>query len=686
MLRGTKLFFEARDHFKKHGVYTKALEGTYAFNEFWDEETRRCREGYSNGDFNITGNFYFYLNYNQIQMKDPRTGRKTRDFPLFTDVDYEFFNLLKKAELTKKGLILLKPRRTGFSWKLSSIAAHEFNFYKDSFTVISAFEDKYSSNTFNMAKEHLNFLFNTPWYKPRTPDTSEFVQAKHLKKIDGKEVWVGYMSAIRKLTFKDNPFASAGASVSKFIFDEGGIFPNIKESYNISEPTWRDGQDVTGTPIILGTGGDMGKGTHAFSEMFYNPETYNLLALDNIWDANMSGRKCGWFFPASRQRFGIYVDPETKVKTDLIDEDGNSNQVLGEKAVLEERHKKANDPIAFRDSTTQYPLNTSEGFLISTGNIFPTIALKEQKAKIEGDPNKYLDSNIVCDIYINDTAALELKVHDVKRPIRKYPIRREERFGAVELYELPQKNSDEEIYTNRYIGGIDPYDSDEAPTSVSLGSILIFDRITEKIVAEYTERPEKASEFYENCRRLLMFYKARGLTENNKLGIVTYFEQMKSSYLLAETPVQLRNKLEWKANLNTSYGYNTTQQTNRYGDSLIVQWLKTNASFAQSSEVKNSHQIYSLALLDELIQFNPDPKLNFDRISALRAVLIYHDTLYKSTLNSTSEAEEDNVNQWSNYFSKVNTLNNSNIMYSQDTNSEVKARDYSNSWIGMFEK
>jgi len=677
MLVGTKQFLESREYFKKHGVYTKALEGTHAYNEFWDEETKRCKEGYTIGDISITGNFYFYLNYNQIKMKDPITGRKTKDFPLFTDVDYEFFNHLKTCENLGKGLILVKPRRTGFSWKLSSIAAHEFNFYRDSYTVISAFEDKYSTNTFNMAKEHLNFLFNTPWYKPRSPDTNDYVLARHLKKVDGKEVWVGFNSGIKKLTFKDNPFASAGASASKFIFDEAGIFPNIKEAYNISEPTWKDGEDMIGTPIILGTGGDMGGGTHAFSEMYYNPEVYNLLAFDNIWEEN-STKKCGWFIPAYRQRFGSFKDPETKKQTPLIDEEGNSNEELSKKAVLNERKFKEDDPIAFRDHTTQYPFTPADAFLVSTGNIFPTILLKDVKAKIESDPIRFLDANLTGFLEFNN-GDLQFNYSDRVKPIRKYRIKREERFGCIEIFNSPERDADDQIFSQRYIGGIDPFDDDSAPTSVSLGSMFIFDRYTQRIVAEYTDRPEKASDFYENCRRLLLFYKAKALPENNKLGIVTYFEHCKSLHLLAETPVQLRNKTEWKPNLNTSYGYRTTKETNSLGNLLIVQWLKSQAPFAQNEGTLNIDQLYSLGLVDELIQYNPDPKYNYDRISALRACLIYDDTLFRGNTRTITE-DDNNIHDlnWSMYWNKAFGKPN---YQNADT---PKENDHTNSYIGLF--
>lgn len=73
------------------------------YTKFWDEEKRRCLDGYTaeDGDY-ITGYNYFYLNYCPIdrivyQKKIDTHGvekevrvRKT-EFPDFYDYDYYFF-------------------------------------------------------------------------------------------------------------------------------------------------------------------------------------------------------------------------------------------------------------------------------------------------------------------------------------------------------------------------------------------------------------------------------------------------------------------------------------------------------------------------------------------------------------------------------------------------------------------
>ena len=139
MLTNTKVFLEARINYELTGAYTNALIGTYQYNEFWKEETRKCMEGVTIGNLTIPGTYYFYLNYTRMDLKDEKTGRKTQGFPRFTDVDLEFFTLIEKARAEKKGFIMVKPRRTGFSYKNAALVTHEYNFYRDAKCIISAY-------------------------------------------------------------------------------------------------------------------------------------------------------------------------------------------------------------------------------------------------------------------------------------------------------------------------------------------------------------------------------------------------------------------------------------------------------------------------------------------------------------------------------------------------------------------
>ena len=128
--------------------------------------------------------------------------------------------------------------------------------------------------------------------------------------------------------------------------------------------------------------------------------------------------------------------------------------------------------------------------------------------------------------------AIEKKSGD----ITKYPLKKDDKpSGSIVIWEYPINDPPFGLY----IGGCDPYDHDESFTN-SLGSTFIFKRVrageawNDVIVAEYTGRPDTAEEYYENVRKLLTFYNARLLFENERKGIYPYFTNKHCDYLLAD--------------------------------------------------------------------------------------------------------------------------------------------------------
>lgn len=200
--------------------------------------------------------------------------------------------------------------------------------------------------------------------------------------------------------------------------------------------------------------------------------------------------------------------------------------------------------------------------------------------------------------------------------------------GAVEIYEMPQLDSSGKVYENRYIAGADPYDNDES-TTTSLGSILMLDLWTDRIVAEYTGRPQMADDYFEICRRMCLFYNARLNYENNKKGLFSHFSTMNSTYLLTDVLEILVDKQMMKPGGygNTAKGTNASQAINGWARQLINKWLLTPQTIiiVENNEEKevtkhNLNFIKNMALLIELSQWNPLG--NFDRVSALGMLML----------------------------------------------------------------
>jgi hypothetical protein len=227
-------------------------------------------------------------------------------------------------------------------------------------------------------------------------------------------------------------------------------------------------------------------------------------------------------------------------------------------------------------------------------------------------------------------------------PIRKYGVENDTP-GALEIYEMPEKNSSGRITENRYIIGHDPVDNDEAESS-SLSSTFVLDCFTDRIVAEYTGRQPFADDNFEIVRLLCIFYNARCLYESNKKGLYAYFSKLNCAHLLADTPEYLRDKqlVKYSAFGSNAKGVNATAAVNNYANSLIRDWLlkPVNTTVEEDGESKfiqvpNLYFIRNRALIEELIAFNPE--INVDRIRALGMVMLYREEkliLYQGQINA----------------------------------------------------
>lgn len=183
---------------------------------------------------------------------------------------------------------------------------------------------------------------------------------------------------------------------------------------------------------------------------------------------------------------------------------------------------------------------------------------------------------------------------------------------------------------------------------MSLTSTFVFDLFTDKIVAEYTGRLDYADDNYEIVRLLCLFYNGKCLYENNKKGLFAYFQRMRGTHLLAETPEYLRDKQLIKSigYGNTAYGVNANKAINNYANDLIKNWLiSTKVETIQEGDniqevtTMALQHIKSRALLKELILYNPD--INVDRIRALGMVMLYRESYVALTGGNFQQAAQN---------------------------------------------
>lgn len=629
----TKEFSYLAEQYNKTGMYTNSIVGTIEYLEFWQDVRDICINGFTNScGQTITGQHFFYLNFCPILGLNEKTGKKSKIFPRFIDLDYEFFHMVEYCRLNQKSLVAVKGRRQGWSYKAAAICTHEFYFYPDSKAVIGAFFSSFSQNTMNMVVDNSNFInTNTEFRKQRNPDLKDFIKARYQATVSGVKVWKGFNSEVRAISFKDNPTAAVGLSASWLILDEAGVFNNITDTYGYTEPLIKDGSTYTGVALIFGSSGDMDSGSKYFYEMFTNPEKYNMLDFEDPFNPNA---RIGFFSSATKGRLGLCLNPDSKwYKKHMVDEDGNSNYEAAQDDIdfLRSKAKHGLDPKAIHNITTQFPCTWKEAFLRNKGNVFGSPEMLEWLGHLENTPSLRGQAQ-KGDLFF-EKGEVKWRPNDELIYITDFPLRKDPKSGqsfstdsCAVIWEHPEKQDNGEIPNYLYIAGCDPYDQDKSESG-SLGSFFVYkrfyraDRTHDIIVAEYTSRPDTAEQFYENCRKLCIYYNSKVLYENQLKGLKVYFEQKNALQYMCEQPGIIRDMVK-DSRVQRGYGIHMNRGTNGSSgikdqcELYLKKWLYEEVSGeTEGTKVCRFQTIKSIPLLKELIAYDRD--INTDRVIAV---------------------------------------------------------------------
>lgn len=646
-LHDTDKFRQAAIFFQQHGCYTLAPRGTTDYNKYWEQETDRCINGYTAPDGEgITGYNYFYLNYSPImRLKEEeytdREGnlRKRRqrilEFPSFWDYDYYYFCAIEQAELEGKHMAVLKCRQRGYSFKGGSMLVRNYMLIPGSKNFAIASEQKFliGDGLLTKAWQIMDFLDkHTAWAKQRLVSTRmERTSGYKITDEFGKQTEQGYLSSITGITLKNDPERVRGTRAKLVLWEEGGKFPSLLDAWRIEQPSVEtDDGKAFGLMIAFGTGGTEGASFEGLKELFYKPKSYNVLSFPNIWDEGRENTECAFFVPAY-SNLESFDDNGNQV---YMDKDGNSYKEKAIENLIDQRNK-VKDGGASQQSIDRFiserPIKPAEAVLELGKNIFPRKLLMDQLTRIR--TNKKLQSmKHIVDLEWDGNG----QVKATEKPsgdITNYPLKKGDKpHGSVVIWEYPVKDPPHGLY----IGGCDPYDHDDSFTN-SLGSTFIFKRVrageawTDVIVAEYSGRPDTAEEYYENVRKLLTFYNARLLFENERKGIYPYFTNKHCDYLLADQPDKIISEVFKDSKVQRRKGCHMTKQIRAYGEGLILEWLLD--EFEEGHP--NVERVYSEPLIEELIE--NDGVRNVDRVIALCMVMIYREELYQVKVSSAKE-------------------------------------------------
>lgn len=653
-------FRQAALFFLQNGCYTFLKPNSNPnseFRKFWDREIDRCYNGVlrkSDGMY-VPGFLYWFLNYCPMMINEYQEGRKKairkEGFGYFFEGIWWRYLYITQAREEGHHAVELAKRGAGKSYSLVAIMTHNLiigesaESNKRCITVLTAYQKEYlkddKDGTLGKFTPVLSFLSKyTPFPRLMLKQSSnEMAWQMGYKDEYGRNQ--GSLNQVMGVSAKDDSDKLRGKR-GWILYEEFGNFPSLLELYDVTRKSVEDGDFTFACQYLIGTANNKEANFQSAKTLLYATESYNIQTLANVYDKKGQGRNTfGYFFPSYINRAGCY------------NKDGVSDVVKALLQILMNRYKAkyGADPTSVLRVIAEDPITPAEAIIKVKDAWFPVAALNERAQQLDSNPSSYNDVYI-GDI-INDDKGGYKFVPTSDTPIRKYPVDNTTK-GALEIWTLPEKDTDGKVFSNRYIIGVDPYDNDQADSS-SLYSIFVLDLFTDKLVAEFTGRTDYAEDAHEWVRKLCLFYNAKAMYEANKKGLFAYMKAKNATNLLAETPEYLRDRqlIKYSNFGSSNYGINASAPINNYANGLIKDWLNklvpTTIKNEDNSEsiqsIPNLFFIRSRALLEELIQFSPE--INVDRVRALGMVMLYRqEWLIKSggdlqNLSSNSDNDKD---------------------------------------------
>lgn len=623
-------------HYEKHGTLTNLRPNNNPNSEFgkWiREERRRCWEGFvrsSDGEW-VTGYMYWYLNYCPIMLSRIRKGSKRADrveaMPEVWEGIYWRFHYLEQASNAGKHCAELASRSKSKSYTLASILSHLFILGENAEAhekvtgIVTAYQKEYliKDGVLNKFVDMINFCAtHTQFPRKRLKDSMQEMTWTMGYRDAELNIERGTQNTILGVSSKDDESKLRGKRAAKILVEEMGTFSKLLDLYNILLPSVQEGDIVFGQIFACGTSGDSESDFAGAKEIMYNPEGYNMYALPNVYDKNNQGKsKFVYFFPGYINRKGCY------------NEDGVSDVTKALVEILLNRYRvkyNSSDPNTIIKTIAEIPITPAEAIIRTTYNMFPVTDLTERLLQLDNDPTSF-DDVYVGELILDKQGNISFKPTSDK-PIRDFPHKDNKIKGAIEIFEMPEIDKHTgKPFSNRYIGGADVIDQDEA-TSMSLGSTFILDLWTDRIVAEYTGRPQFAEDYHEITRRMCLFYNARLNYENNLKGLFSYFSTHNCLYLLTDVLEFLKDKQMMKEGYgNVSKGTRATAPINNYARERLRNWLISPVTTIQKVDGEEQEvtiaRLYTLrnrALIKELINYNTVG--NFDRVSSMGMLML----------------------------------------------------------------
>lgn len=500
-----------------------------------------------NGDGeSMCGKMYFWFHYAKI--KNIKGGAIS---PEYRVCDNEWFLTIEKCQESEEwGVVCVKRRRVGASWKEAADILHDC-LTKPHFHVgLNSKSERDSEHLFAkilFIYERLPSFLRAKIGR-RHGMHLEFFRKKKLE--DGTVVRRGLQSEITVVPPTDTAYE--GLMLSKWVCDEAGKIPNLPQMWSFTEDCLMQEYTRAGMPVLFGTSGDISTTGGGLMHMWDKAEQYKL---KRFFFA-------GWM--------GIAVD-----------EYGNDMKEEVIRWILYKRVNEAKKGMkAYTDFLQRYPLTIDEAFSQAGSGLGDVVKINAQKAELRSNPPMIKTGKVSMNL---ETGAPEFRPNP---------------FGFCKIYEHPKPNVD-------YILACDPADHDDAGEEASELSLHIMAMPSglepPRLVCEFAYRPQKVKDFYNEAAMLAIYYNnGKVLIERNRYGMIQHFKENGFNHLLEWRPPAINSVMKRRAN---EIGIHMTEEVKIYMEGLISDYIDDYCQYIPFVDLLNEILEYGKTNTDRVISF-----------------------------------------------------------------------------------
>lgn len=599
---------------------------------FIQREFKRRREGvwfYNQGvPTYITGRHYMMLQWSKIDI----------GYPHFLDFQRKLFTHFAACEADPRSLgqIYTKCRRSGYTNMSACIEVDEATQVKEKLLGIMSKTGKDAQENIFMKKVVPIFKSYPFFFKPIQDGTTnprmELAFREPSKRITKNNKTSQKGEALDTLINWKNTTANAydGEKLHMLYLDEAGKWErplDIQDVWRIHRTCLIVGRRVIGKALVGSTVNPMDRGGSHFKKLYYNSDS---------WERNSNGRtKSGLykiFIPAYEALEGFFDihgnpvidDPEQPIKG--LDGD---TITMGAKTYLQnERKALMGDPYELNEVIRQFPFSEDEAFRDSTksshfniGKIYEQIAHNE-----EIYPSPVIRGNFMWRGGVQDSEVVWSPDKNGKWRVSWLP--------PAEIRNKKTSKHGKWYPGNSLVGvgGVDSYDIDKTVDGRgSKGACHFYNKFNIEhpsniFVAEYAERPPLARIFYEDILMASVFYGYPLLIENNKYGIVRYFEARGYDEYVMDRPEHLTPPGS-SNNVKTKGIPSNSKDVIQSHAQSIEAYVHEHVGL--NNETGNYGRMYFNRTLEDWIGFNIDDRTKFDMTISSGLALLASQKVFK---------------------------------------------------------